>query len=417
MRAERHMRVSAFARTDVGKVRQDNEDDFFSGEQLFAVADGMGGHAGGEVASKTALEPLAALDDATFASGEEADEALAEALHEANRRVVELAVEQPNLKGMGTTLTAALLREGRLHVAHVGDSRAYLLRPGEGITQLTTDHTLVQRLVTEGRLSRDEAATHPQRNVITRAIGNEAAVVVDSLPPIRLQPGDQVLLCSDGLTGPLNDADLAEVLESSSGGDEAVQLLIAQANEAGGPDNITLVLLRVGEAGDNGARRRAPRQKDVRRIRTSNDGDADDWAKRLGRFGAQQGVETRPDRIGATEGSGRGKRVMATLLGLVLLLGIIGGGAYMLLSRAYFVGAHEGQVAIFRGVPEQVGNVPLNRVIDDEVTSLELSDFPEWQREQIEDGITARSVTEARNYLINLERNLDGDAPPGDDGT
>jgi PPM family protein phosphatase len=411
------MRITAFARTDVGKVRPENEDDFFVGRQVFAVADGMGGHAAGEVAAKTALEPLVSIDSRTFDSADAAEEALAEAVREANRQVVEMAEAQPELHGMGTTLTAALLRDGRLHLAHVGDSRAYLLRDGEAITQLTTDHTLVERLVREGRLSREEVATHPQRNVITRAIGNEPDVVVDSLPALRLQSGDQVLLCSDGLTGPLGDADIAATLTHTPDGDEAVTSLISQANEAGGPDNITAIVLRVeGEDDDPVV---AVKNENVRQIRTRHDGDETDWAKRLGRLGAPQGVETRKDKKARSErasggGGGGGRRVFAVLLALLLLLGVVAGGGWMLLSRAYFVGAYEEQVAIYRGVPEEVWNIRLNQVIDEEVTDLDLDEFPDWRRSQIEDGITARTIDEARRIVRTLEGSI-GDRQPVDD--
>lgn len=423
------MRINAFARTDVGKVRADNEDNYLVGQQVFAVADGMGGHAAGEVAAKAALEPLVAIDTTTFDSDEDAEQALVEALRAANRHVVEMAHAQPELQGMGTTLTAALLREGRLHLAHVGDSRAYLLRDGEAITQLTTDHTLVERLVREGRLSRDEAAIHPQRNVITRAIGNEADVVVDSLPPLLLQPGDQILLCSDGLTGPLGDAEIAATLTRNEDGDGAVASLVEHANAAGGPDNITVILLRVEGRSDKRTTT-APLDPSIRQIRTRQDGDSTDWAKRLGRLGAPQGVETgRENKRRKRDRSGGGRRIAAVLLAVLLLAAVIGGGGWMLLSRAYFVGAHEGSVAIFRGVPEEVWNVELYRVVEGEVTELPLEEFPEWRQDQISDGITASTIEGARRIVRTLESSIgvsgdqdesgddpaQGDDAPGDD--
>ena len=413
------VRVAAHARTDVGKVRSGNEDDFYAGETVFAVADGMGGHAAGEVAAKTALEPVASLDERVFTSGDAADEALMAAIRDANRQVVEKAEAEPDLRGMGTTLTAGMLRDGRLHVAHVGDSRAYLLRPDQPITQLTTDHTLVERLVREGRLSRDEAASHPQRNVITRAIGNEPTVMVDSLPPIRLQAGDQILLCSDGLTGPVPDDEIVDILQSHEDADEATAALVQRANDAGGPDNITVVLLRVdGDANDT-----APVEVDqehLRRIRTREEGDPRDWASTMGRFGAPQGIESRPDA--SPDGPRRGRRMLATLLALIVLVALVGGGGWMLLSRAYFISEHEGQVAIFQGLPQEVGTIPLHRVLSDEVTDLGVEEFPEWRRQRIEDGITAGTIAEARRRIDELEATLgdrDGDdgpgAPAGDD--
>lgn len=407
------MRITAFARTDVGRVRPENEDDYFVGETVFAVADGMGGHAGGEVAAKTALEPLVAIDGRSFDSPELAQEALVEALRDANRQVVEKAEAEPELQGMGTTLTAGLLRDGRLHLAHVGDSRAYLLREGDAIMQLTTDHTLVERLIRDGRLSRAEAATHPQRNVVTRAIGNEPDVVVDSLPPLWLQPGDQIMLCSDGLSGPLEDTEIAAVLTTKEDGDAAVAKLVDQANDAGGPDNITVVLLRVeAEEGDPPVAA-PPEEPNVRRIRTRQDSQGGDWARRLGQLGAQQGATQasvkQKTKKKSRDGGGKGKRVLAGLLALVLLLAVVAGGSVLLLSRAFFIGEHEGQVAIYQGIPHEVWEVPLHRVMEDEITELEVSEFPGWRQDAIREGIEASTVGEARNIIRGLAQSIDED--------
>ena len=217
--------VRAFGATHTGRVRAGNEDSFLVGDVVHAVADGMGGHQAGEIASDAALEPLRILDVSSLRGPEEVSDALAAAVRDANTLVVERASSDPQLEGMGTTLTAVAVRDGQLHVAHVGDSRAYLLRDDEQMSQLTTDHTLVERLVREGRLSRDEAATHPQRNVITRAIGHETTVDVEVLPPITLHDGDQVLLCSDGLSGPVDDTRIAGILASTPDGDQAVTAL------------------------------------------------------------------------------------------------------------------------------------------------------------------------------------------------
>lgn len=393
------LRVSSTAASDVGLVREGNEDDYFVGDTVVAVADGMGGHVAGEVAARTALEPLAALDGKVFASSDEAEEALAEAVRVANRLVVEKAEADPELQGMGTTLTAGMVRDGRLHVAHVGDSRAYLLRVDEPMTQLTTDHTLVERLVREGRLSRHEAALHPQRNFITRAVGNEPDVVVDSLPPLTLQPGDQVLLCSDGLTGPVSDADISAVLNAGQDGPTTVRRLIAEANNAGGPDNITIVLLRIsGAPGPEDAPATADQ---LRRIRTREDAKAEDWASKMGQLGAPQGAVQREDTADRASG-GRGRRVFAGLLGALLLIGVVGGGTLLLLSRAYFVGEHDGKLAVFQGVPQEVGSVPLYRVIDGEITDLDIDAFPDWRQERIQQGITASTILEARRRIDEL---------------
>jgi protein phosphatase len=240
------MRLSSFAGTDMGLARSGNEDSHLRGRTVFAVADGLGGHQGGEVASAMAVEPLAALDGRAFADAGQAAGALAEAIGEANLAILRRARSDPELWGMGTTVTAAAVAGDRvLQLAHVGDSRAYLLRADAPLRQLTTDHTVVQEAVARGLLTRQQAAVHPQRGVVTRAVGLDPKVPVDLPEPLELEPGDQVLLCTDGLTEVVDDDRIAAVLVSQADGDDACRALIAAANQGGGPDNVTVVLLRV----------------------------------------------------------------------------------------------------------------------------------------------------------------------------
>ena len=242
------MRLSSFAGTDVGLARSGNEDSHLRGRTVFAVADGLGGHQGGEVASAMAVEPLAALDGRAFADAGQAAEVLAEAIGEANLAILRRARSDPELWGMGTTVTAAAVAGDRvLQLAHVGDSRAYLLRADAPLRQLTTDHTVVQEAVARGLLTRQQAAVHPQRGVVTRAVGLDPQLPVDLPEPLELEPGDQVLLCTDGLTEVVDDERIAAVLASQADGDDACSALIAAANQGGGPDNVTVVLLRVAD--------------------------------------------------------------------------------------------------------------------------------------------------------------------------
>ena len=239
------MRLSSFAGSDVGRMRSGNEDSYFCGRTVFAVADGLGGHQGGEVASAAAVDPLAALDGREFAEPAEAAEALTTAIREGNAAILERAAGDPGLWGMGTTMTAAAVTtDGHLQLAHVGDSRAYLLRDG-ALEQLTTDHTVVAELVRRGRLTPELAAIHPERSILTRAVGLDPRIPVDTPDPIDLRPGDQLLLCSDGLTEAVPDPGIAEILSAQPDGHAACQALIDTANDNGGPDNITVVLLRV----------------------------------------------------------------------------------------------------------------------------------------------------------------------------
>jgi serine/threonine protein phosphatase PrpC len=240
------MRTSTFAATDTGLVRTGNEDSSFHGRTVLAVADGLGGHQAGEVASAIAIAAIAKLDGLRFATPEEAGEALVAAILEGNRAVLDKATREPKSWGMGTTMTAAALAGDRwAQLAQVGDSRAYFMREGERLRQVTADQTIVGELVRQGRLTPEEAARHPQRSVVTRAVGLDPDLQVDTPPALELMPGDQLLLCSDGLTDAIDDARVAEILGAGLPGQSTCQALIDAANAAGGPDNITVVLLRV----------------------------------------------------------------------------------------------------------------------------------------------------------------------------
>lgn len=227
--------------THVGQARPANEDAILVGETVFVVADGMGGAAGGHIASSTTVESFQALDGARFGDAEEAEEAMRRAILDANRAVRENAEQDPRLEGMGTTVTAVMLNGSDLYVGHVGDSRAYLWRDGQ-LRQLTHDHSLVQQLVDLGRLTEEEAEDHPQAAIITRAVGlsREVDVDVDTLEP---QSGDRLLLCSDGLTRVVGEEEIGQHLAALRDPAEVTRSLIDLANERGGPDNISVVIL------------------------------------------------------------------------------------------------------------------------------------------------------------------------------
>jgi protein phosphatase len=235
--------VGAYAaKTDTGRKRRRNEDAYVLAPPLFAVADGMGGAQAGEIASKLAAAALEDTDPGRLAGPEK----VASLIQEANRRVHERSSSDPATSGMGTTMTVALVEDGGVVIGHVGDSRAYLVR-GREIEQLTEDHSLVNELLKSGKLSPEEAETHPQRSVITRAVGTDPDVDVDSFI-VEPQDGDVFLICSDGLTDMVDDGVILETVEQHRGNlDRMTKQLVTAANKGGGEDNITVVAFSIGE--------------------------------------------------------------------------------------------------------------------------------------------------------------------------
>jgi protein phosphatase len=316
------MRLVIGAATDVGRVREGNEDAYLVDDAmgLVAVADGMGGHRAGEVASATALEALRAAVGA--------GRPLREAIEDANEAVHTKSLTDASLHGMGTTLTAGTLAAGgTLIVGHVGDSRAYLLHEGE-LRRLTTDHSLVEELVRDGRLTADEAAVHPLRSRITRALGVDPSVEVD-VYPVELTPGDRLLLCSDGLTGMVQADDIAATLRRELDPTRAATMLVDAANAAGGEDNITVVIVAVTD--ESPARAAITPAPAVEAI-----------------------VVDEPDTTEPQSPSRRGHRVGRValwVLPIVLVLGIAVAAVGWYARRSYYVGVNRGNVTIFKGVP------------------------------------------------------------------
>ena len=241
------MSISAYAgATDTGRKRRHNEDSYVIAPPLFAVADGMGGAQAGEIASKLAAAALEDTDSGALAG----EERVLSLIQEANRRVYARSNEDPSASGMGTTITVALVDNGVVTIGHVGDSRAYRYRDGS-IEQITEDHSLVNELVKSGKLSREEAEMHPQRSVITRALGTDPDVDVDSFT-VETQEGDVFLLCSDGLTTMVDDVEILDVLDKYRNDlDRATKSLVAAANRGGGEDNITVIAFAISDGAES----------------------------------------------------------------------------------------------------------------------------------------------------------------------
>ena len=376
--------------TDVGRQRQSNEDSFFERSPLFAVADGMGGARAGEVASRMAVEELAEMDD----SGSRAEERLREIAQGANRRIYDMAQGDSEHAGMGTTFTAVLVSGREVAVGHVGDSRLYRLREGR-LERLTDDHSLVEELVRQGKLSPEEAEVHPQRSIITRALGPEKDVQVDTFTHTA-KDGDVYLLCSDGLSGMVPDAGMQQILSESSSLDDAANGLIAAANENGGKDNITAVLFRVAE--DEGAEpesdtlgdsatsaglsteavRDAVAEDEARRAETAPTktsspippepaGGTEEKTMALGRDEADRARAEASTRAGPAitvpssgESEPRRHRPARPKLGggaalALILLAALLIGLYAASRQVYFLGTDDrGAVSIFRGLPYEL---------------------------------------------------------------
>ncbi|MEA2271499.1 MAG: family protein phosphatase [Solirubrobacteraceae bacterium] len=358
-----------FERSDLGRERRVNEDSYFARTPVFAVADGMGGAQAGEVASKMAIELFQKdLQD----DGSSPEQRLADRAREANRRIYELSRHDAHRAGMGTTLTAAYVGEQDVSIAHVGDSRAYRLRDGE-LEQLTDDHSLVAELRKEGKITAEEAEDHPQRSIITRALGPEAYVDVDTLS-FSARDGDVYLLCSDGLTSMISEDQVANILRSEKALADAGRALIAAANEAGGRDNITVILFRTGDVDGAGADQptmvgaEAPRTETVLAQLPANAPDeaADEPAATPDESDRDKTVVSpveprRPRarsarRPGAVSGPRRRRpRWVTPFLAVAVLLGLVAAGGWLAIQSVYFIGTNkEGLVTVFRGLPYEL---------------------------------------------------------------
>lgn len=359
------MRIRIGARTDVGQVRSHNEDRYLTDDPLFAVADGMGGHQGGEVASRIALETLGGLHRQ---DGDGLD--LREAVRLANRAVLDRATRDQDLEGMGTTLTALRAEGSRVRLAHVGDSRAYLLRDRE-LRQLTEDHTLVHRMVQEGKLTQEEAEIHPHRSILTRALGVDPELTVDQGSQ-DVEPGDRILLCSDGLTSMVDEAGITDILAEHENPQSAADRLIDAANAAGGQDNITVLVL-----------------------------DFLDEAAGEAPAGAE----------GAPEPQRRGVRWWRLALWTLLVLVLLGGaalGTRAWIDTQWFVGTSEGgRVALYQGIPREVFGYRLYEPVEEtDILAVEAATAARgWER--LPEGITAGSEREAREVIEQIRRDIE----------
>ncbi|MGW2048701.1 Stp1/IreP family PP2C-type Ser/Thr phosphatase [Streptomyces sp. NPDC001858] len=413
-----------------GMIREGNEDSGYAGPRLLAIADGMGGAAAGEVASSEAISTIVALDDDV--PGSDVLTSLGTAVQRANDQLRALVEEDPQLEGMGTTLTALLWTGQRLGLVHVGDSRAYLLRDGV-LTQITQDHTWVQRLVDEGRITEEEATTHPQRSLLMRALGSGEHVEPD-LSIREVRAGDRYLICSDGLSGVVSHQTLEDTLASYQGPQETVQELIQLALRGGGPDNITVIVADVLDldTGDT----LAGQLSDVpvvvgavaeNQLQLHDNGIMQTPAGRASGLGRRQqgqggGGEFGPPGSGgdvtgfiATDGFGDytdddfvkprgGRKWLKRSFYSVLTLAVIGGGLYggwRWTQTQYYVGTKGEHVALYRGISQDLAWVSLSKVEKDH-PEIELKYLPEYQQKLVEATIAEGSLSTAQKKIDEL---------------
>ncbi|CAM8658532.1 PTC1 Serine/threonine protein phosphatase [Acidimicrobiia bacterium] len=379
--------------TSTGQIRQANEDFFLAVDGLFIVADGMGGHQAGEVASRLAVETVREEFDSA------GTDVLVAAVEKANRELVSRSIDNPDLAGMGTTLCAMALVDigGRdaVGVVNVGDSRLYLMSDGE-LRQITEDHSLVATLERQGRITAAEAATHPQRNILTRALGIDGTVMVDSWEIIPVV-GDRYLLCSDGLFNEVDENRISATLRQLADPGEAARELTRLANESGGRDNITCVVVDVSDdTGRDTGRDPAGR---VMSAHTGGDNPVDAPTMSSAQQGADQQIKPKARRAGQSIRSRYTWRVGA-FLGALLAVVLFGLGFIVWTgTNTWYVGVEGDSVAIFRGKPG--GLLWIDPELS-EITALPLSDIPAASLAAVTAGVEQPSQSASRRYVANL---------------
>ncbi|WP_244930711.1 protein phosphatase 2C domain-containing protein [Nocardioides sp. W7] len=420
------LRLQYAALSDVGRVRRDNQDSGYAGPWLLTVCDGVGGAARGDVASSTAVQQLRKLDEQP---GEDLLGAVAGALHRAHDRIAELVDEDPALNGTSTTATVALFDGARIGLGHVGDSRAYLLRDGE-LSQLTTDHTFVQSLIDEGRITEAESRVHPHRNIILKALDGVREAEPD-LFVLELVAGDRLLLCSDGASGVLDDPRLAAILGSGTPDFAAVELVRASL-EAGSSDNVTCIVADVLEsdgtpATDGEGQALQPQlvgaAAELRRRPTRGPrGGTLFRGNRSGDTGELDPVPGLPDDLDygipadpvdpeeiryAPRPPARFQWLSRLLLTLALvgLLWIAVAAAWSWTQQQYYVAQDGNEVVIFRGVNADLPGISLSEPY--ETTNVDIDRLPDTYQQQLDEGMGNGSLDDARKIVENLVERMD----------
>jgi protein phosphatase len=404
--------VLSAASSHIGKIRATNHDSGSVGRHLFVVADGMGGHAGGDVASALAVQHLSRLDRA-YSSVDEARETLFTNILEAGRELTSTVEEHPELTGMGTTVSAMIRVGSQMVIAHIGDSRIYRLREGV-LEQITSDHTFVQRLVDSGRITTEEAAVHPRRSVLMRVLGDVDAEPEVDTHVVDTQPGDRWLLCSDGLSGYVPERDIAETLLTIDDVELVCHKLITQTLSEGAPDNVTVVVVRVAENLETSPPSESRMVGSAAEPLTYESGPvlrktglpallfhplralppADEHFEPEEEFLEELIKEDRRRII---------RRRLVWLLSVFLVIGALVAAAvvaYQWTQTRYFVGVDNAVVTIYRGVPEDVWVFSLSSVY--ERTDIAVDQLPPYQQDKVTQSYSVESLEEAREFIDRL---------------
>lgn len=440
------------ARSDVGRVRSKNDDSAYVGRYLAVVADGMGGHVGGDVASASVVLDLAPLDRNDL---DDPATVLADEIQSANLILNDLVHDNPKLAGMGTTCTALLVDNDMLHMAHIGDSRAYRVK-NDVFEQLSIDHTFVQRLIDEGRIQPEDAESHPHKNVLMRVLGDVDASPELDVASFEITPGERWLLCSDGLNAVVDDATIEKLLRAEKPLDDICRDLVDETLQRGAPDNVTIVVFETAAANVTVEEEQPKNELTESALQVSNAGDGESVSAALLRadlgsrphllvgaaelatdtdqipivtrsssqkraaallHGASAAAEPTPASSAASEleedsvPTGRRSWPLLTMVGVFLILFATSVAVGFLWIRGqYYVGTDDDSVAIYQGVPQALGPIELSSV--EESTEIPLSRLPGYSRQRVEDGLPAQDLHHAREILMDLEAALIPEAPP-----
>ena len=409
------IKTVSFAASDIGRVRSSNQDSGYSGVNLFFVADGMGGHAGGDIASALASQHLA-LADEPLENSAAAEQKLIDFIYQAKQKIDASVKEHPAITGMGTTLSAMMVTGTSVTIAHIGDSRVYLARDGV-VKQITSDHTFVQRLVDTGRISEEEALIHPRRSVLMRVLGDIEQFPEVDIETYETKPGDRWMACTDGLSGVVPNQLMENILLNNMDVKEASELLIGEALEFGAPDNVTVVLVDVvdskaeidfspgrefvGSAANEVVIEKRQGSQILRLLNPMTLIDLLQKPEDPVSF-APESEELLEKILKKTKGRIRARRLRQIATYLLIIAAASYGLflSYEYTQTRYFVGVNNGVVVIYQGIKEELGPLKFSSVY--EVTDISVDSLTDFQREALERSISVDGPDEARQIISQL---------------